>query len=115
MYSAKYIASVAFRGLFNAGKLENPMNAVELVQKIYNQLAFPFLKLLIYLSLGILVIIMMIRVFTYITSQDEGTKKKSLGVVVRTTIGMLFIIAAKQVVEAIYGKQNEVLQNVDNL
>ena len=53
---------------------------------------------------------MMIRVFTYITAQDDGTKKKALGVITWTTIGMLFIIAAKQIVEAVYGKQETVLK-----
>ena len=53
---------------------------------------------------------MMMRVFTYITSQDEGTKKKSLGVIARTTIGMIFIIWAKQIVEAIYWQQKEVIK-----
>ena len=58
----------------------------------------------------------MIRVFTYITAQDDGTKKKALGVITWTTIGMLFIIAAKQIVEAVYGKQETVLKTwVQNL
>jgi hypothetical protein len=53
---------------------------------------------------------MMTRVFTYITAQDDGTKKKAMGVITRTTVGMLFIIAAKQIVEAVYGKQDAVLK-----
>lgn len=53
---------------------------------------------------------MMVRVFTYITAQDDGTKKKAMGVITWTTIGMLFIIAAKQIVEAVYGKQETVLK-----
>jgi hypothetical protein len=41
-------------------------------------MAYPFLKIAIYLSLGILVVLMIVRVFTYITAQDDSTKKKSM-------------------------------------
>jgi nitric oxide reductase large subunit len=54
-------------------------------------MVFPFLKIAIYLSLGILVILMIVHVFSYITSQDESSKKKSMMVIVWTTIGMLII------------------------
>ncbi|MBF0932473.1 MAG: hypothetical protein HXJ92_03665 [candidate division SR1 bacterium] len=58
-----------------------------------------------------MVIIMMSRVFTYITSQDEGVKKKAIGVISWTTIGIVIISAAKQIVEAVYGKQEQVLKD----
>jgi len=50
-------------------------------------------------------------VFTYITSQDEGVKKKAIGVISWTTIGIVIISAAKQIVEAVYGKQEQVLKD----
>ena len=53
----------------------------------------------------------MSRVFTYITSQDEGVKKKAIGVISWTTIGIVIISAAKQIVEAVYGKQEQVLKD----
>lgn len=83
---------------------------VNLISNIYNKMLYPFLKLAIYFSLGVLVIIMMSRVFTYITSQDDGVKKKALGVVTWSTVGMLIITGAKQIVEAVYGKQDTVLK-----
>lgn len=52
---------------------------------------------------------MIARVISYILSTDEAAKKKSIGVVIWTAVGMLFIIASKQIVEAIYGKQEQVL------
>lgn len=55
-------------------------------------------------------IIMMTRVFTYITSQDDKVRTKATGVITRSVVGMLIITGAKQIVEAIYGKQEAVLQ-----
>ncbi len=115
MFSAKYLTTVIFSDIFLGGVGE-AMTTTDWINKLYNNIVFPFIKIAIYLSLGFLVIMMMIRVFTYITAQDDGTKKKALGVITWTTIGMLFIIAAKQIVEAVYGKQETVLKTwVQNL
>lgn len=110
MYSAQYITDVVFSGIFKWG-LAEVMQASDWIQTLYTDLAFPFIKIAVYLSLGFLVILMMIRVFTYITAQDDSTKKKALGVIVWTTIGMLIIIASKEIVEAVYGKQEKVLKD----
>jgi hypothetical protein len=114
MYSAQYLTKVIFNNLFNwwAG---NEIKVQQLIENLYGNVMFPFIKIAIYLSLWILVVIMMIRVFTYITSTDEWTKKKSLGVILRTTVWMLIISWAKQVVEAVYWKQDLVLQGWGNL
>lgn len=115
MYSAKYLSLTLFTDVFKGGVGE-AMTTVEWIRALYDKIVFPFIKLTVYLSLGFLVIMMMIRVFSYITAQDDGTKKKALGVISWTTIGMLFIIAAKQIVEAVYGKQEKVLaEGVQNL
>lgn len=81
-----------------------------LLTNIYSMMVYPFLKIAIYFSLGILVIIMMSRVFTYITSQDDKVKTKATGVITWSVVGMLIITGAKQIVEAIYGKQEAVLK-----
>ena len=111
MYSAQYLTKVIFNNLFKwwAGWPGNEIIVKQLIENLYGNVMFPFIKIAIYLSLWILVVIMMIRVFTYITSTDEWTKKKSLGVILRTTVWMLIISWAKQVVEAVYWKQNDVL------
>ena len=115
MYSAKYLTSVIFwiytDSAWNVAKL----SVVEIIKTIYDDMMYPFIKIAIYLSLWILVILMMFRVFTYITSQDESTKKKSMMVIVWTTIGMLIISWAKQIVEAVYWNQASVMSGKTNL
>lgn len=108
MYSAKYLTGVVFSDVFK-GWVGEAMTTMQWIQMLYDKIAFPFIKIAIYLSLGVLVILMMVRVFTYITAQDDSTKKKAMGVITWTTVGMLFITAAKQIVEAVYGKQETVL------
>ena len=88
MYSAKYLTDIVFTTLFHSWSWK-AITVKAMISNLYNQV--------------------MLRVFTYITSSDEGTKKKSLGVIIRTTIGMLIISWAKQMVEAVYGKQDEVI------
>lgn len=110
MYSAKYLTNVIFENIFNSWRVEN-LNTTDIISQIYSQMAYPFLKIAIYLSLGILVVLMIVRVFTYITAQDDSTKKKSMWVIAWTTIGMLLITWAKQIVEAVYWQTWKVTQS----
>ena len=113
MYSAKYLTSTIF-WIYDWWTAKT-LNQFEIIQTIYQDMVYPFIKIAIYLSLWVLVILMMIRVFTYITAQDESTKKKSLWVIAWTTIGMLLISWAKQIVEAVYWKQQDVIKGAGNL
>ena len=116
MYSAKYLTSVIFWIYTTTSwSVATALSTVEIIRTIYDDMMYPFIKIAIYLSLWILVILMMFRVFTYITSQDESTKKKSMMVIVWTTIGMLIISWAKQIVEAVYWNQTSVMSGKTNL
>lgn len=116
MYSAKYLTSVIFWIYTTTSwSVATSLSTVEIIRTIYDDMMYPFIKIAIYLSLWILVILMMFRVFTYITSQDESTKKKSMMVIVWTTIGMLIISWAKQIVEAVYWNQTSVMSGKTNL
>lgn len=117
LFSARYLAGVIFTTMWNSGTFQNQSITVpQLLKVIYEKMFSPFLKLGIYFSLGVLVLVMMSRVFVYVTAQDDSVKKKAMGVFTRSTVGMLLIMGARQIVEAIYGKQELVLQaNVQNL
>ena len=115
MFAAKYLTGVIFDWIF-AWWTWKEVTTVEMIRKIYWEMVYPFIKIAIYLSLGVLVILMIVRVFTYITAQDDSTKKKSMWVIIWSVVGMLLITWAKQVVEAVYWKQEEVLKTgVTNL
>ena len=89
---------------------------IDMATSLYEKMLIPFLKLAAYLSMGALFFILAGRVFSFLTSNDEGVRKKAVGMIWRTVIWILIIMAAKQIVEAVFGRRHEVLnQNADTL
>ncbi len=87
-----------------------------MAESLYENIALPFIKLAVYLVVGILFFILAARVFTFLTSNDEGIRKKAAGMIGRTVGGILIIMAAKQLVEAVFGKRREVFtENADTV
>ena len=116
MMSAKFISNVLYSDIFNAWVLGfGSVQGYEIAQKLYENLLFPFLKIAIFLALGVLFVILVSRVITFIFGTDDDAKKKAGTIIWRNSIGMLVIIWAKQIVEAVYGKQTEVVKAISNL
>jgi len=116
MYSANFLADTLMSDILDWAISTSGVNALQISQQIYEKLAMPFIKLAIYLGAGFLFFILAGRVFTFLTSSDEWTRKKAVWVITRTVIGILIIMAAKEVVEAIFGKRGEVFNsNASNL
>ncbi len=115
--SAKYIWTTIYEWIFNQWNNTNITDIVwwNIAQELYDKVVFPFLKIAIYLCLGVLFIILASRVFTFIFAKDEDTKKKAWTLIGRNILWMLAIIWSKQIVEAIYWKKAEVLKDVTNL
>lgn len=115
--SAKFLANTLVDGVI----LDNMstawgLNGLTMAESLYEKIFFPFIKLAIYLSVGILFFILAARVFTFLTSSDEWVRKKAWGMIARTVIWILIILAAKQVVEAIFGAREKVInQNAEDL
>lgn len=87
------------------------INWILLVDKLYENIILNFMNLISYLVVGILFFLLITRVFQFLTSQDDGVRKKATWMIMRTVIGILLILAAKEVVEAVYGMQDNVLNN----
>jgi hypothetical protein len=61
-------------------------------------------------------VLLVSRVITFIFGSDADAQKKAGTLIGRNIISMLIIIGAKQIVEVIYGKQEDVMNaNVTNL
>jgi len=83
---------------------------------LYNKILYPFIKLAIYLVLGAMFVILVTRVITFLFGTDADAQKKAGTLIGWNIISMFIIIWAKQIVEAIYGKQDLVTsQNATNL
>lgn len=114
--SAKFISSALYNNIFQQGILWYwSVQWYDLAQKIYEQIAFPFIKLAIYLALGVLFVILASRALSFVFWSDDDTKKKAGTIIAWNVVGMLIIIASKQVIEFIYGKQEDVVKAVSNL
>lgn len=115
MASAKYIWSVLFIDIFSKGDTLG-IKWVALSQAIYNKIAYPFIKIALYLALAIIFIILVWKSISLITKSDWTSHKKALGMIGRCAISILIIIWAKNIVEAIYWKQDDVFNsNAQNL
>lgn len=108
LFSAQYLSNVFFEELFAKGDVTD-IAANELAFDLYKRIAYPFLKLVIYLSLGGLILILITKVLKYITATDDSAKKWLTTIISWNIIAMFIILWAKQIIEAIYGKQAEVL------
>jgi hypothetical protein len=58
---------------------------------------------------GLLFVLLLIRLFSFLFSADESIRSKSVTIILRNTIGILLIIGAKTIVEAIYGTREQVV------
>ena len=115
MVSAKYIWSVLFIDIFNKWDTLG-IKWIELSQSIYNKIAYPFIKIALYLALAVIFIVLVWKSISLITKSDWTSHKKALWMIWRCAVAILIIIGAKNIVEAIYWKQNDVFNtNAQNL
>ncbi|GHV21407.1 hypothetical protein FACS189428_1790 [Clostridia bacterium] len=89
MSSAWFITNTLVYDVINiegAGDVAPGLDGVAMAERLYEGIVLPFLKLAIYLAMGILFFILAGRVFSFLTSQDEGVRKKAIGMISRTAI-----------------------------
>lgn len=117
MVSAKYIWSVLFEDIFQSWNVSaSAMEWIELSKNIYDKIAYPFIKIALYLALAVIFVILIGKSISLITKTDGSSQKTALWMIWRCVISILIIIGAKNIVEAVYWKQNEVfISNASNL
>ncbi len=111
--SARYMGTVIFEEMFKSWNALVGTNTdikwVDLAMQLYERIAYPFIKMITYLALGAMFIVLAGKVFSFITKPDEWSQKKAWIMIAWSAVSMLIIIWAKQIVEAIYGKQADVM------
>lgn len=113
MVSAKFIANALVwgnNGVISSGFMDDNPNGVQIASDLYEKVLYPFIKLILYLVIGILFFMMAAKVISFVTATDDSTKKKSLGVILWSVIWILVVMWSKQIVEAITWKQDAVLK-----
>jgi hypothetical protein len=89
MSSARFITNTLVYDVINIdgiGDVSPGLDGVAMAERLYTGIFLPFLKLAIYLAMGVLFFILAGRVFSFLTSQDEGVRKKAVGMISRTVI-----------------------------
>ena len=71
----------------------------------------PLMNVAMFLVVGVLFFVLVTRVFQFLTSQDEGIRKKATGMILRTVVGILVILASNQIVQAIFGTRDDIFLN----
>lgn len=113
--SAEYITNVVVEWIFNSWQIDNFV-WVDIAATLYEQIVYPFLKMLIYLVLWVLFVMLLVNVVKYIFSTEDEIHSKAVTMIMWTFISMFVIIWSKQLVEAVYGSQEEVInQNAQTL
>lgn len=112
MMSARFLAEwlVWDSGLISTEflKWEDPL-WVNLAKNLYEKLLYPFIKVALYLVIWVLFFMMAAKVITFVISTDEAAKKKAWWIIIWCVVGILIIMWSKQIVEAVMGSQDEVL------
>lgn len=115
MMSARYIWAVLFEDIFNFEGQSSGywLTWIQLSKQLYDKIAYPFIKIALYLALAVIFIILVWKSISLITKSDWTSHKKALTMIGRCAVSILIIIWAKNIVEAIYWKQEQVF-NVDS-
>ena len=97
-------------GQFDSAAGDNP-SWVQMAQKLYEKIMFPFIKMALYLAAWALFFVMAAKVITFAISTDETAKKKAWWIIIWCVVWIFIIMWSKQLVEAVFGKQDAVLND----
>ncbi|HMT00763.1 MAG TPA: hypothetical protein PKD96_04055 [Candidatus Absconditabacterales bacterium] len=107
MVSAQFIGNTLFEQIVGQGT-SNTFIGVATAEKLYTLLLYPFIKLALFLVVGLLFVILLIHAFRFILSPSDKIKGHARTIIIYNTIGILLLIGSQSIVEAIYGKRTEV-------
>lgn len=117
--SAKFITST-YIGILNKvvpsdTNLAWATSFAQTAYEVYNQLLMPFISLFMYIVIGFLFVVLLVHVMRFITSSEEDVAAKAKAIMISNVVWILVILLAKTMVEAIYGKQTEVLKAANDI
>jgi hypothetical protein len=115
MVSARYIGFVIWNDIFDAGTKTN-LNGVEIADQVYSQIVYPFLKLGMYVVIGVLFFIVILKSYQFVTNDEDTNQKTTINAIIGNILGILLILGSKEIVEAVYGKREAVVNTTfDNV
>lgn len=115
MISAKFLAtSLVWTDGIIAQEFPDPSgytpNWVAFADKLYNNIMYPFIKIILYFVIWALFFVMAGKVIWFIMATDDAAKKKAWWIIIWSIVWILIIMWSKQIVESVMWKQTEVLK-----
>lgn len=105
-------AEFIFNNLYSVvGNLSENKSLNEYAQQIYNDLIYPFIKLWMYLIMGGMFVLLLVKTIQFITSPSDKSPAQAKSIIVSAVTGIVVILLAKTMVEAVYGKQADIIKN----
>lgn len=77
--------------------------------KLYSLIIFPFLKMIMFIVIGILFLVLILHMYRFLMNPDDKIKQNARTIIIWNAIGILTILFAKAIVETIYGRQEDVI------
>lgn len=115
MMSARYITDVLTYKILSEWGKEFTVDPWLIAEQLYSQVAYPFLKVAFYIILGIMFILLVTTLLKYLFSTDDKIKKSAGTIITWNFIALFIIIGAKQIIEAVYGKQEQIIKTQGNI
>lgn len=103
-------AEFIFNGLYSvittlAGAWSNGPTWNVYAEQIYNTIAYPFIKLAMYLLMAWLFIILLVKSIQFVSNPSEKAAEQGKNIIISAAMGIIIISIAKTLVEAVYDKQ----------
>ncbi len=105
--SASFIANrlVGSGGVLDFTQLQGNVAA----RKLYSLIIFPFLKMIMFVVVGVLFLILLLHMFRFLMNPDDKIKQHARTIIIWNAVGILTILFSKSIVETIFGRQEDVV------
>lgn len=87
------------------------LSGPEIAYNLYKKMIYPFVRFLMYFLMAGLFLVAMVRAIWLLFSNKDDWAKQAGSIIKRNAFGILIIIFSKSLIEAIYGKEEEVVNS----
>ena len=109
MISANFLADTLVNGWIFVYDTQNQLLWWVTAQRIYERLMFPFLKFFMYIAIGVLFVLALIRTMTMLFNPKDDSAKQARTIIVWNAIWIIVIIFAKNIIETVFGLEQDVV------
>ncbi len=81
--------------------------------ELFEKLIYPFLNLGMYIVMGVLFIMLLMKSIDIIINSSDDAFKKWQQIIISSIIGILAILLSKQIIQVVYGKQEDFTRSIN--